>query len=327
MSFAAPYLLISLVLVPLTAIALRRLETRRRSRAAVWANVALLPNMIVGGRPGRARYVPFTLFLLGLTLLLVGFARPQRSVGSTRGNPPTVVVTVDVSGSMAAHDVPPSRIAAARAIAVRLLGALPARDRVALVTFGDKARLVVPPTLDRQSVIAKLPTHVTPLAGTAIGDGIKEAVSVIVQGAGTATALDKPGAVFVLSDGAQTAGGSTLEEAALSAHVDGIPVDAVAVGTGAGTVTQTTKSALGSATSQIAVPVDSEALAEVTQQTAGTFYKSTTPERLKSVAAALGTSSTRSRSARELSGLAGALAALFLVSAIGLSAAWFGRIA
>ena len=119
---------------------------------------------------------------LGLTFLLVGFARPQRAISSTgRGVGPTVVLAFDVSGSMAARDIQPTRLRAARELAIRFLNKLPSSYEVAVVTFGNKVRLTVPPTFDRADVIAHLPKTVTPLSGTSIGDGISAAESLIIQ--------------------------------------------------------------------------------------------------------------------------------------------------
>ena len=327
MSFGSPYFLLGLLLVPLVAVGYMILERRRRRRASAWTNQALLPNLVLGGRPGGRRHIPISLFVLGLAFLLVGFAQPQRKVSSVSGRAPTVVVTIDVSGSMAATDVLPSRIKAARAIATRLIQGLPANERVAVETFGDKAKVLVSPTLDHKLAIAKLPAAITPLAGTAIGDGVKEAVAVIVQGAGIQPPGGRPGAVIVVSDGVQTAGGSDLQDAALNAHTAGIPVDAVAVGTPHGVVTQTITTPLGRKTSQLAAPVDTASLRSLAQETSGTFISSPTTQNLKVVSGELGSGSSRQTTTRNLAGVAGIAAFALIVAAIALSGAWFGRIA
>src|SRR5262249_10502419 len=158
--FASPYLLLVLVAVPLAALAYWLLERRRARRADGWTTRAMRPN--AASRPHGRTYVPAALFLIGLTFLLVGFARPQLSTSnSTRADAPIVVLTMDVSGSMAAKDVRPTRLLAARKAAIQFLDELPTKYRVALVTFGSRVSVPVPPTLDRKRVVAHLPTQVT----------------------------------------------------------------------------------------------------------------------------------------------------------------------
>src|SRR5262249_30233099 len=158
---------------------------------------------------------------------LVGFARPQRDKpanGTAIG--PTVVLTFDVSGSMAARDVQQTRLRAAREVAIRFMKKLPSSYQVAVVEFGNKARVLVSPTLDRSAVIRHLPKTITPRAGTSIGDGISAAVSLIIQGFPQGEPVDRLhplGTVVVLSDGAQTGGGTTPEDAAATAYVWAIP--------------------------------------------------------------------------------------------------------
>jgi len=326
MSFGAPYLLLCLVAVPLLAVfGYRALEGRRRKRADVWTSEALLPNLVLGGRPGRRRYVAFAIFLLGLTFLLVGFARPQRVSDVPQPNPPTVVLAIDVSGSMAARDVRPTRVGAARLEAIRVLGAVPSRDRVSVIAFGDKARLVVAPTLDRKAVVAGLPRAITPRAGTAIGDGVREAIAVIGQAAGESSS-QSPGAVVVLSDGTQTAGGSTLADAGLSARVARIPVDTVPIGTPNGVVTQVVKLNVGQRIEQFHVPVEPAALQTLSAQTGGFSSSAPSDAQLRQAFGRLGSFSERTREVRELSAAAGGLAFLLIATGVVVSGVWFGRL-
>src|SRR5689334_12579376 len=108
MSFQHPALLIFLAFVPLAIAGYVWLERRRAARAASWSSPALVPNMVPHD-PGRRRVIPLALFLVGLSLLLVGFARPQATLNEPREGA-TVVLAVDVSGSMAAADVKPTRL-------------------------------------------------------------------------------------------------------------------------------------------------------------------------------------------------------------------------
>ncbi len=116
----------------------------------------MLPNIVTRPVP-RLRHFPTALLLLALTCLLVGFARPQRVLGGVEAQPPTVVLVFDVSGSMGANDVPPTRIRVARAAAVRFLHELPPRYRVAVIEFASRPRLIVAPTLDRLARPSRAP--------------------------------------------------------------------------------------------------------------------------------------------------------------------------
>ena len=144
MSFASPWLLLSLLLVPL-AIGGYVLLERQRARAGRSAGrrAALMPNM-VPSRPGFRRYVPLVLFLIALVLLLAGFARPQATIDVPREGA-TVVLAIDISGSMDAKDVNrpdgkgrTTRLLAARDAATEFLEELPDKYRVSLVTFGNR---------------------------------------------------------------------------------------------------------------------------------------------------------------------------------------------
>ncbi len=155
MSFAAPTLLLGLVLVPVLIVAYVFHERRRERRAAAWVNPALVPNLVHRPSP-RFRHVPAVLFLLGLTLLLVGFARPQAKLTTSREGA-TIVVAIDNSGSMAAADVKPTRLLNARNAMLTFLDEVPKQYRVSLITFTDHPAVLVPPTYNRKLVAAALP--------------------------------------------------------------------------------------------------------------------------------------------------------------------------
>jgi Ca-activated chloride channel homolog len=331
MVFGAPYFLFALLAIPLAVLGYVVLEIRRARRASAWSNVALLPNTV--RRPSRRlASVPAALFLVGLTLLLVGFARPQRVLGSINGGAATVVLTFDVSGSMAAEDVQPNRLGAARRIAIRLLKDVPSRDRVAVVTFGNQVHVVVAPTLDHQAAIDHLPTKVTPKAGTAIGDAISDSLAVIARAVGTSDPANPhpPGAVVLLSDGGQTAAGTTPAEAAATAYVEGIPVNTIAVGTPGGSVTQQVTVNGTSIPTQIPVPVDPVTLKQISAQTSGRYFEATSPRSLAGLTSVY--QSLRPRPApahkkQELAALAAGAALLVIFGGIVVSGFWLGRIA
>ena len=218
--------------------------------------------------PWGIRHIPVALFLIGLTFLLVGFAKPQRSFVARGHSGAVVALAFDISGSMAANDIQPTRILAARNTAIKLVKRLPAQDQIAVLTFADKVSLVVAPTTDRAKVIAGLPTKIATNGGSALGEAIEESVAVVTQVVGVSHAGNPhpPGAVVFFSDGAQTVPGPQPPDAAEHALVAGIPVDTVAVGTPNGIVSQVIPLTNGqTAVQKIPVPLDSTALQEVAQ--------------------------------------------------------------
>ena len=183
LTFGSPYLLLFLLAVPAAIVGYWLLERRRRTHAAAWASSGLLPNMV--SRPGALRLIPTILFLVGASFLLVGFARPEGRFTQTQAGA-TIVVAIDVSGSMAATDVKPSRLGAADAVVASFVKALPASYRVALLTFAQNYAIKVPPTFDHEEIIKALPTT-TVYEGTAISDAIDGAIKAAVLSAGPPT--------------------------------------------------------------------------------------------------------------------------------------------
>ena len=144
MSLERPWALLALVVVPLALLAWRMLERRRRAESERFASAALLP-ALVQRVPGRLRLIPAVLLVLGLCALLVGMAKPHAKLTVPRRDA-TVVLAIDVSRSMEAKDVPPSRLFAAVSEANQFLNEIPTRYSVALVAFGSSAFVSVPPS-------------------------------------------------------------------------------------------------------------------------------------------------------------------------------------
>ncbi len=155
MSFAQPLALLALVAVPLLLVLWIGNERRRRASAARFSTLALLPNL-VPRPPGRLRYIPLGLLLLALTAMIVGAARPHAHISVPRKEA-TVVLAIDVSRSMTATDVKPSRLDAARAAGDAFLAKVPSTYNIALVAFASRAFLAVPPTTDHDLVRKGLP--------------------------------------------------------------------------------------------------------------------------------------------------------------------------
>jgi Ca-activated chloride channel homolog len=322
LSFGSPYLLLFLLLVPLAIWGYRWLDRRRAKRAAAWASPALLPNMLKAD-PGKRRYLPLALFLLGITLLLVGFARPQARLSEPREDA-TVVLALDVSGSMAATDVHPTRLLAADASIETFLKNLPSKYRAALVTFGDDTAVPVPPTVDRDQLIAALPRTAKPV-GTAMGDGIAAATLVATRAIGKPKkGVERPPAtILLLSDGTQNAGHLPYQTAAKQAAKAGIPISTVLVGTPKGMVCQ--KLGQG-ACQQKQVPVTPVALTAIAKATGGDFYQAASADQLNNVYKQLGSRLAHEKKTREVTEFAVGGALLLILAGAVVSGLWFRRL-
>ena len=331
MTFGSPWLLLLLAAVPVVAIAYRMLERRREARVRVWARPDMEPN-VVRNPLRRWRVLPAILFLVGLSLLVVGVARPERVLPASESGAPTVALVFDLSSSMSATDVRPNREAMARKIALSFVRELPAGDRIAIVNFGNTPTVAVAPTLERSVVYANLPTTALKRDGTAIGDAINEAVSLAAGSgrSGQVNAHTYPGAVLLFSDGGQNAGGTTPEEAVISALVDYVPVDTVAVGTLNGQITQISRAPGYPVPVQIAVPVIAHTLRTLASSTGGHFFEGSavekSPRTLSPVWQGLRPYELPGRHVADLSALLAAASLVLVAAAAGVSGLLFGRV-
>ncbi len=324
MSFGHPILLIALLGVPIAVFGWFRLEHRRQAQAAAWSRPELLPNMVRDG-PGRRRYVPLVLFLVGLTLLLAGFARPQATMSVPREGA-TVVLTLDVSGSMAAKDVKPTRLQVADAAIAQFLHDLPSRYRTALVTFSNRPTVKVPPTYDRQLIVSALPVKAE-FEGTALGDSVARSAIVAAKAVGKSKpgAPHPPAAVLLLSDGLQNTGKLNPLEASVQARKLGVPVYTVSLGTAKGSVFQKLPGP-GNLTKTTAVPVASAQLREIAKTTGGRFFKARSAAELKQVYKDLGSRLSTENKQREITAWTTMGALVFVLAGALLSGLWFRRL-
>jgi Ca-activated chloride channel family protein len=324
MSFASPWLLLFLLLVPLAIGGYFLLERRRSHRAASWSTASLMPNM-VPRRPGFRRYIPLALFLLALILLLAGFARPQAKINVPREGA-TVVLAMDVSGSMASKDVAPSRIIAARTAAAQFLNQLPDKYRASLVTFSNHTAVRVAPTYNHAQVIRALPTTVEE-EGTALASGIETATLVAARAVGQTKPgqAHPPAAILLLSDGAQSVGQVEPADAAAKARKLDIPIYTVSLGTPAGVVVQKIPHSPGN-TEVIQVPPSPQTLQDVARITGGTAFQAHSPAELAQVYKDIGHRLVKDKKNREITVAVAGAAVLCLIAGALLSGLWFRRI-
>jgi Ca-activated chloride channel homolog len=319
-SFASPLLLVLLLVVPAAVAGYLWLERRRDARAAGWAAPALLPNLVERPSSWR-RHLPTALLLLGVALLLVGFARPRTSI-SVKRQDATVVLVLDVSGSMAAKDAQPSRLGAARASALRFVDRLPKGYRMALVTFSDHAAVSVPATHDLAAMRTAIGRANSGPQGTALADAVVRAVDVGISVKGQTQNRRPPAVVVLFSDGGQTAGRVTPAQAAAKAKKAGIPVSTVAIGTPDGVVLQPLQ---GGFTERIQVPAQDAVLRSIAQGSAGRFYAGVANVDAKTIYSELGSRVGRQNKTVEVTAAAaGGGIALMLAGAV-LSGLWFRR--
>ncbi len=320
MSFFAPALLVSLLAIPVAVAGYLWLDRRRDERAAAWAAPALLPNM--ANRPSpRRRHLPVVLLLAGAALLLVGFARPAATM-TVKRQEATVVIVLDVSGSMAARDSLPTRLAAAKEVALRYVDALPSGYRMSVVTFSDHAAVTVSPTHDLDAVRAAIQKARTGPQGTALADAVVKAVNVGRSVKGTQQGSRPPAVVVVLSDGGQTAGRVTPQQAAAQATKAGIPVSAVSLGTPDGVVLQPLK---GGFVERIQVPVQPAVLQSIARSSGGRFYQGAASVDVASAYADLGSRVGNKHKTVEVTAAAAGGGIAFMLAGALLSGAWFRR--
>ena len=345
MSFGQPLLLLTLLIVP-AAIALYLLAERRQMRYAIrFTNLGVLAG-VLGGRVWR-RHVPFALFLLALAALCVGLARPHRStlVPTDRA---TVILVIDVSRSMEAKDVKPSRLGAATDALRIFLKRVPKRLRVGLIAFAGEPAVASPPTTDHRLVRESLETiqWYPSFGGTAIGDALAAAVELGRQALredsgnlAAARAALPPGSarglvsILFLSDGAQTRGELQPLEGADRARVAGIPVYTVALGTPNGRLQFDfggrppfgSPNPYGSGRT-VPVPPDPETLRAVAHRTGGQFFAARSAKSLRAAYSKLGSRLGRKPGQSEITYGFLAAAAGLLIGAGVLSALWSPRL-
>ncbi len=354
MNFLAPLLLVGLLLVP-ALLALYVWAQRRRTRYAVrFTNLDLLANL-APRRPAWRRHVPPAIYLAAVIALVLGLARPTMVVATPREDA-TVLLTIDVSGSMQATDVSPTRLDAARSAAQSFIDQLPAGIRVGIVAFASRPVTLVSPTVDRGALKTAL-DGLTARDGTAMGDALMQtldlAEKIQAESAAAATpgpsgspgstagpsaspdpssspspgtaAADKPlVATILLSDGANSVGRAEPLQAAQRAAALGVPIYTIALGTPTGQVTvddpQTGQAVI------LDVPPDTATLAQIAEITNATAFNAPTAQDLSAVYSNLQSRIGSVQQTQEVTAWFAAAALILVIAGAGLSAVWFGRL-
>lgn len=328
MSFVWPQALVLLALVPAALVGYRALLQRRDRRVAELAAQGFVATS-ASARRRRLRHVPFGFFLAALALLLVAMARPQASVSIPKRQG-TVILAFDVSSSMVATDLAPTRLKAAQDAAKAFVDEQPDSIRFGVVAFSDGGLVTQQTTDVRADVLAAI-DRLTPQGGTSLGKGIFTSLGAI---AGKPIVLDDAAvegdfdnvdigyfgsaAIVLLSDGENTAEPDPVAVAEL-ASVAGVNIHTIGIGSPQGTVVEIDGF-------NVATALDEETLARIAEVTDGTYSAAADPEALKDVYGSIDLQLEREADETEVTGLVAGVSALLLVVGATLSLVWFGRL-
>jgi len=325
MSLAWPWMLLGLLAIPPLVLWYRRLVRARAARREELAALGLVAPASVA--TGRRRHLPPALLLTALVLLVAALARPEASVPRPLREG-TVILAFDVSASMAATDIAPTRMEAAKAAAREFVLRQPQSVRLGVVAFGGTGLVTQEATADRAPVLAAI-DRLTPQGGTGLARGLQTALSSIV---GRPVELDASGggaeplnpdlgyhassAIVLISDGENT---DELDPIAVAdaASGAGVRVFPVGIGSPAGTVLEIDGF-------QVATALDEATLREVAAHTGGEYFAAPDEQALAAVSDSVVAWTVRTDRI-EVTGLVAAVAALLLLVGVGLSLAWYGR--
>jgi Ca-activated chloride channel homolog len=317
-SFQAPWFLLLLLALPVAVGVYLLADRHRRAAATSFASPQLLPS-VAPRRPGFRRHLPMALYAVALTVATIALARPEATVAVPEERASVVLVT-DVSGSMEARDVEPSRVDAARDAALRFLDRTPDGLRVGAVTFNHSVQAIESLRAERDEVRALL-ERLRPSGGTATGKALAAALALLERGNGRRSKRP-PGAIILLSDGASTHGREPLPLARRAARLR-IPVYTVALGTDHGTIQ--VKRPDGRTVTRH-VPPDRETMRRIATVSGGRTFAADAGDELTTVYERLGSQvATREERRQVTAAFAGGAAALLLLGGA-LSLRWFGRL-
>ena len=345
MNFLWPEFLWLLLAVPLLVALYVWLLRRKKKTALRYASLSIVKQALGPGQTIR-RHIPPALFLLALVAMLVAAARPQ-AVVTLPSNQQTIILAMDVSGSMRASDVQPSRLVAAQNAAKAFLGELPRHVKVGIVAFAGSAQVAQLPTTNREDLVTAIDRFQLQRA-TATGNAIVISLATLFPDAGIdlqsmhggrdrqrGFAIDTerkekkeftpvpPGsyssaAIIMLTDGQRTTGVDPLEAAKMAAE-RGIRVYTVGIGTVDGET-------IGFEGWSMRVRLDEETLKAIATKTSADYFYAGTANDLKKVYETLSSRLTVERRETEVSALFAMVAAVLALLSAGLSVLWFNRI-
>ena len=345
LNFLWPQFLWLLLVLPLLVLVYVWLLRRKKKTALRYASLSIVREAMGAGQTIR-RHIPPLLFLFALGLMLLASSRPS-AVVTLPSNQQTIMLAMDVSGSMRATDVKPSRIVAAQTAAKAFLTELPRTVKVGIVAFAGSAQVAQIPTVNREDLASAIDRFQLQ-RGTAIGNGIVMSLATLFPDAGIdlqalqtgrdrqrGLAIDEakketkaftpvaPGsfnsaAIILLTDGQRTTGVDSLEAAKMAAD-RGVRMYPVGIGTVDGET-------IGFEGWSMRVRLDEETLKAIAAKTQAEYYYAGTADDLKKVYETLSSRLTVEKKETEISGLLALAAAVLALLSAGLSLLWFNRI-
>ncbi len=328
MSFLAPWMLLGLIALPVIAAAYASARSRRSERAQRLAAEGLVAAP-VGLRSKRRRHLPFALFLVAFAVLVVGWARPVSTI-KTPLREATVVLAVDVSNSMAATDIKPTRLVAAKTAADAFVARQPSGVKIGVVSFGNGAIVVQTPTTAHADVVRAI-NRLSIGGGTSVGQGLLTALDAIAGKQLTINAKSLASdagqlnigyygsaSVVMFSDGENISGPDPVTMAQV-ASVAGVRVHTIGVGTPQGTVVQIDGFS-------VATALDQSLLQKVASVTNGSYHAATAAGGLAAVTGAIALKFKIVTEHTEITGLFAAAGVVLLIIAAALSVLWAGRV-
>jgi Ca-activated chloride channel family protein len=334
MSFIWPLMLFTLLLVPLFAGIYLWLQRRRVRLAAAYGASGLAPGaaLVI---PGWRRHLSPVLYLAGLALLLAALARPQAAVRLPRLQG-TVILAFDVSGSMAADDLKPNRMQAARSAAREFVQRQPPGIQVGVVAFSEGGFSVQAPTHDQAAILAAI-DRLSPQRGTSLAQGIQASLSTIAHTLGQdapAAAPDPaepaptppplpageqvPAIIVLLTDGENTAPPDPLQ-AAQAAAERGVRIYPIGIGSPGGAILQVEGFS-------VHTRLDEPVLQEIAQRTGGAYFSAASEEELRGVYQKITPELVIKAENIEITSLFAGASILAFLAGGALSLLWFGRL-
>lgn len=316
MSFAAPLVLLALLVIPLLAIGYRR-EQRRRAKAAEEFVSAPLMASVVPNRPGNRRHAPMAVFGVAVVALILAAAQPQHAT-TVPVNDGAVMLLQDASSSMQSTDVAPSRLVAAERAAARFARSVTGSVRVGLMKFTELPTVLQSPTTDHQLVIGAL-SGLHAYGHTAIGRALQLADQILLRERGSA-GKRVPGAIVLLSDGGSDVGVSPITVARQSkAHH--IPIYTVALGTPHGTISVPH----AGRSHAVPVPIAPATLEQIGRVSGGQAFTVGSASHLSEVYGRLAAKLGHKRVERQITRDFAGIGLLLLLIGSAMSLRWFGR--
>lgn len=332
MTFTWPQMLVSLLLIPVFISIYVRMGRRRQEALEKMGVLGVTQNASRKGSETR-RHIPMILFLIGLATMLVAMARPH-AVVSLPSVESIVILAFDVSGSMAAEDMQPTRMEAAKTAAREFVERQPSSVQIGVVAFSDGGISVQSPTKDQNDILTAI-NRLAPQRGTSLGSGILQALDVIAESRGeapppsdsltpapTPTPLPYgtfiPAAIVLLTDGENTTNPDPVQ-AALTAAGKGVRVYTIGVGSPQGTELTVNEFTVFT---QLNEPM----LQQISAVTDGAYYNAQSEEDLREIYENLDVQVVVKPEKMEITSIFTGISILFMLIGGAFSLVWFSRL-